>query len=185
MSADGSGPGGVSEDCEYIRAESEPDVIKKMADPRLPNESEVQKHLLRGHIPYRDWCPICVKSMGKSIPHRRSERERNVPEYGFDYCFPGDEMGFKWTVLVGKERLTGNFFATTVPSKGGKGRFDVNRIMEFIAECGDSSNDIILKSDQEPSMAFLLKEVMLERGSASDMPTAHGSFGEGLVSLLL
>ena len=100
MSADESGPGGVSEDCEYIRAESEPDVVKKIADPRLPSESEVQKHLLRGHIPYRDWCPICVKAMGKSMPHRRSERERNVPEYGFDYCFPGDEMGFKWLSLI-------------------------------------------------------------------------------------
>ena len=54
MSANESGPDGVLEDCEYIRAESEPDVVKKIADPRLPSESEVQKHLLRGHIPYRD-----------------------------------------------------------------------------------------------------------------------------------
>ena len=118
---------------ELIRAESEPDVVKRVADPRLPSENEVQRHLLRGHIPFRDWCPICVKAMGKSLPHRRSERERNVPEYSFDYCFPGDELGYRWTVLVGKERLSGNFFATTVPAKGGKGRFDVNRIMEFIA----------------------------------------------------
>ena len=78
---------------------------------------------------------------------------------------------------MGKERLSGNFFATTVPAKGGKGRFDVNRILEFIAECGDGSNDIILKSDQEPSMQFLLKEVMLERGSASDLAPARGSSG--------
>ena len=90
------------EDCELIRAESEPDIVKRVADPRLPNESEVQKHLLRGHIPYRDWCPICVKAMGKSLPHKRSERERNVPEYAFDYCFPGDEMGFKWTFWSGR-----------------------------------------------------------------------------------
>ena len=45
------------------------------------------------------------------------DAEVEIPEVNFDYCFLGDEMGFKWTVLVGKERKSKSFFATAVPSK--------------------------------------------------------------------
>ena len=52
--------------------------------------------------------------------HLKDEnKERQLPEYSWDYCFPGDELGFKWSVLVGKERGTRSFMATTVPNKGG------------------------------------------------------------------
>eukprot|EP00973_Karenia_brevis_P038344 5285687-Karenia_brevis.AAC.1 len=47
--------------------------------------------------------------------------ERRVPEYCWHYCFPGDEFGCKWTVLVVRERESGSATATTVPSKGGTG----------------------------------------------------------------
>ena len=93
---------GDSSDDGRIHVEPEGAILKKMADPRLPSKEEVEQHCLRGHIPYRDWCHVCVRAMGKSTPHRQSNRERSVPEYSLDYCFPGDELGFKWTVLVGK-----------------------------------------------------------------------------------
>ena len=32
---------------------------------------------------------------------------------------PGDELGFRWTVLVGKERQTKGRMATAIPTKGG------------------------------------------------------------------
>ena len=54
-----------------------------------------------------------------------------------DYCFPGDEVGFKWTVLVGKERGSKAWMATTVPMKGSSGRFSVDKCMEFLEENGD------------------------------------------------
>ena len=47
------------------------------------------------------------------------DKERVLPEYSFDYCSPGDELGFKWIVLAGKERGTRSFMATAVPTKGG------------------------------------------------------------------
>ena len=34
-------------------------------------------------------------------------------------CFPGDELGFKWTVLVGTQKGSGTAMATAVPVKGG------------------------------------------------------------------
>lgn len=64
-------------------------VVKKMFDPRKPTVEEVTEHELT-HIPYRNWCPICVKSKGKDLDHRKSvEEERGVSEYALDYiAFP-------------------------------------------------------------------------------------------------
>ena len=75
--------------------------IKKIGDPKLPSENEVESHRQKGHIPYRSWCPVCVMSQGRDSQHRGDHgKERNLPEYSWDYCFPGDELGFKWTILV-------------------------------------------------------------------------------------
>ena len=57
MSADESGPGGVSEDCEYIRAESEPDVVKK-----LPI------HVFQVSLRYRNTCYVATSRIGTGVP---------------------------------------------------------------------------------------------------------------------
>ena len=90
--------------------------------------------------------------------------ERILPEYSFDYCFPGNELGYKLTVLVGRERVTGMCMATVLPFKGSTGKFAADKVMEFIAECGNSSGDIIVKTDQEAVIAHLVKDIVLERG---------------------
>ena len=115
------------EDLETLKFEEEGEFVKMLADPKLPKQEEVEKHFLSGHIPYRDWCDICVRCRGREMGHQLSERERNVPEYCWDYCFPGDELGYKLTVLVGKERLSKAWMATAVPMKGGMGTFTVDK----------------------------------------------------------
>ena len=66
--------------------------------------------------------------------------ERKLPEYHFDYCFPGDEMGYKWTVLVGKEKMSKSWFATAVPQKGASGRFATDKCLAFMKESGDGGH---------------------------------------------
>ena len=158
------------EDCdgeigERVCAEEEENVIvKKIGDPRLPSQEEVDRHWISGHLPYRNWCPICIAAKGKDSDHvRDSGKIRNLPEYSFDYCFPGDELGFKWTVLVGKERGTKSYMATTVPMKGGIGKFATDKCLEFIEENGDKVRDIIVKTDQEPSIEYLIKDLVGDR----------------------
>ena len=91
------------------KLEDEGGVVKKLLDPKLPIEEEVEKHWVMGHIPYRNWCPICVRSPGKEMDHQIDKgKERILPECSWDCCFPGDELGYQWTVLVGKERGTGS-----------------------------------------------------------------------------
>ena len=149
-----------------LREEDSIVVPKRMLDPRLPSQEEVDRHNLT-HLPYRNWCPICVKAKGKDMDHRKAvEKVRGLSEYCFDYCFPGDEFGFKWTVLVGKERISGLLFATTVPTKGSSGKFSVDKSLDFLEEAGDMNNSIILKNDQGPATQYFIKDSVDSRPEA-------------------
>ena len=80
------------------------------------------------------------------MSHRdATKKDRVISESCFDYCFPGDEFGYKFTILVGHERLTGMKSAIAVPCKGASGRFVVDKCLEFIEEVGDANNKIIVK----------------------------------------
>jgi hypothetical protein len=152
---------------EKIRGEKGDECVRMVADPRMPTEKEVERHRLT-HLPYRNWCPVCVAAKGKDLDHRKDVKEpRGLPEFSFDYCFPGDEFGFRLTILVGRERATGMTFATVVPEKGSKGKFVADKCLEFFVECGCRSGDIILKSDQEPAIQYLIKDLVAERGDES------------------
>jgi hypothetical protein len=150
--------------CERIRLRREDEVIKKIRDPKLPSDRDVEDHYLSGHLPYRDWCHICVGCKGKNQGHERDKGgERDLPEYAWDFCFPGDSLGYKWTVLVGKERQSKSRMAVAIPTKGGMGMFSVDKCLEFVEENGDRRRGIIAKTDQENSAKFLIKEIFDKR----------------------
>ena len=84
------------------------------------------------------------------MDHKDSgDKARELPEYRFDYCFPGDELEFKWTVLVGRERGSKAWMATALPSKGSTGRSGTDKCLEFFSENGDDVGTFIIKSDQD------------------------------------
>ena len=115
-------------------------------------------------MPYRNLCPICVKAKGKDLDPRADPlKERSVPEYSFDFAFPGDEFGHKTAVLVGNERLSGLTLATAIPVKGSEGRFMLDKALDFVAEAGDMEGRIVVKSDQEPAVKRLVKNLAKER----------------------
>ena len=82
-----------------------------------------------------------------------------------DYCFPGDEFD-RLTVLVVIERYTKMKKAVIVPSKGSTGSYAARMVIELINECGDQDQDVILKTDQEPAIKFLVDDVCVNRTGA-------------------
>ena len=142
----------VDEPPQRHGAEREGQAIRRLIDPRLPSQAERDLHELT-HLPYRNWCPVCVRCRGRDLDHRRAvEDERGASEYAFDYCFPGDECDFKLVVLVGREKVTGAYFATAVPRKGSTGRFAVDKALDYIHDIGDRGARIVIKTDQEPAI---------------------------------
>ena len=77
-----------SMESERFELEREEDVVKKVNDPKLPTAGEVEKHRVMGHLPFRDWCPVCIKARGRETDHKKATgKERSMPEYSIDYCF--------------------------------------------------------------------------------------------------
>ena len=75
-------------------------------------------------------------------------------------------MGYKLTILVAVERVSGMKMASMVPTKGATGAFAARRVIELMDECGDHSTTVIVKSDQEPAIKFLVKDIVQQRTSA-------------------
>ena len=74
---------------ERIKAEKEAPFVQRILDPLKPTEKEVEMHSLT-HLPFRNWCPHCVRAKGKDVDHRKvGDKQRGLPEFAFDYCFQG------------------------------------------------------------------------------------------------
>ena len=56
--------------------------------------------------------------------------------------------------------------AVVVLSKGSTGMYAARKVMELISECGDKDRDVIVKTDQEPAIKFLVVDVCMARTGA-------------------
>ena len=72
--------------------------------------------------------------------------------------FPEDELGFKWSVLEGKEKGSLSLMATAVPNKSRGGKFVVDKCIEFIDENGDREDKIIVKRTINQVFSLLQKK---------------------------
>ena len=61
-----------------------------LRSPIRPSAEDVEKHDAT-HVPYLNWCPICVAARGKEDPHRRQvgarqeRRKTGLPKFSLDY----------------------------------------------------------------------------------------------------
>lgn len=95
----------VGETCERLSLEVEGGEVRKLIDPSLPSQKEIDDHCIRGHIPYRNWCSVCIKARGKEMDHTKDKgKERRLLEYHFDYCFPEMNWGLDGLFWWGKKR---------------------------------------------------------------------------------
>ena len=73
-----------SDQAERVQLDREDEFIRRLVDPKLPTPEEIKVHELKGHIEFRNWCPICIRSRGKDLDHTRDKgHERRIPEYSF------------------------------------------------------------------------------------------------------
>ena len=56
--------------------------------------------------------------------------------------------------------------AVVVPSEGSTGRYGARMVIDMIEECGDKDRVIIVTSDQEPAIQFLVDDVCISRTGA-------------------
>ena len=149
--------------------ESEEAVEAKPAmTPYQPSQEEIDRHMLT-HVPYRNWCPHCVRGKAKGGAHRKAHSSENeIPTISLDYMFmhesqmAEEERGMP--ILVTKDAAskkgTGMVSARVLPAKG-VNRYAVSNLASEIAKLGH--NEMVLKSDGEPAIIALKQAVKMER----------------------
>ena len=137
-----------------------------------PSAEDIEKHNVT-HLPYRSWCEVCAKAVGREDPHYRkssSERERGggLPKISLDYQEllsvpkknpkPEDNVV---KIIVAKDEDSGAVLAYRVTTKGPGDTWMIKRLVKDIEEMG--RQDIILKTDGEPAMIALQSAVQAAR----------------------
>ena len=130
--------------------------------PSEPTASERRQHELT-HLPYRDWCPHCVKAKGRhGVSKKQLDRQ---PVIQVDYCFHStDPKPSLRKLLTPVDIVTGSGMSVVIPSKG-RDDYAVAELKKFIYECGRTFG--ILQYDQEPSLKALCTRVCAELGGLS------------------
>ncbi len=143
---------------------------KTLRSPMKPTAEAVEAHYAT-HLPYRNWCPVCVRAKGVEDPHQRGrdkEVEDNaLPIVSMDYnSIDGqakctNEAECKVKTLVLKDEKTGSVFQHVTTVKGPGDDWLMRRICKDVEELGHA--DIILKSDGEPAIVAVQVDVQSKR----------------------
>ena len=114
-----------------------------------------------------------LQELVSALRPRRAEehghfRQSDMPsgvEIHLDHCFPGEEdQDFKLTILVARDRGTKMTVSSVAPSKT-CGEFIAKRVVAFMKEIGAGQGDITIKSDQEPALIALVREIGSHRAA--------------------
>ena len=145
-----------------------PKVARK---PHAPTKAEIEAHYPL-HAEYRDWCPHCVSGKGISAQHRKGDQEEEAlgTTVSMDYMFavPEEEDETMDAMLLIYDANRKNMSTLTVDKKGSSPAV-VKWVMDRLLDAGYVGMQVTLKSDQEPAMVELKKEVGIRRAAETVM----------------
>lgn len=135
---------------------------KPARDPGAPSKAEQEAHEAT-HLPFRVWCPECVKGRRDNPPHKRiSHSESEVPVVLMDYCFvrrEGEDETL--TILLMKDQGSRAIRAWVVPHKGADTDGTADRAVQGIRDLGHRG-PVVFKTDNEPAL-LALREALMAR----------------------
>ena len=182
---DGSKEGGTDgkgEDESDPTESAESEKPKGLRSPAMPSRREWEEHQLT-HLPFRDWCPHCVKCRSQNNPHKRNadedkdEEEKNssMTTVAFDYAYLNEKMhkitedeyerlkakGDKLNkpIIVVHDRRSGAIAAHAVECKETGDKWACTRTVEDAVEMGYDGESVVTKCDQEPAIKKLQSEI--------------------------
>ena len=148
-------------DVEDVFVEDEAELPKTIKFDNRPSEEEVRIHN-RTHLPYRSWCPHCVRGKARRHHRRRMKRLRSkVPVISLDYMWmkgrKGDGEEPKGNpILVMHCRDTKLTWSRVVLRKG-VDPYSMKVLSDMILFTG--LKRVILKSDGESSIKAVKEAV--------------------------
>lgn len=146
--------------------------VRVARDPGDPTPEEREEHCAT-HLPYRSWCPVCVKAKGKEESHRdqSGEEKSTKPTICLDYKAFGQEMHTddKATAIVGRDAESRMSFAHICETKGASDKWIIDKLLADIERLGYT--DIIIKGDSEPALVQVMNEIKKRRAHSTIVQT--------------
>ena len=119
------------------------------------------------HVPFGDWCPICVASRGRSSPHRRvvvNKTADTLPKFQTDYMFIRTVAESETQPCITfVETRSGVVISFMCAQKGGYEDL-TKEILRHFAAYG-FLNPVIIQCDKEMSIIDVCRKVARERNA--------------------
>ena len=137
---------------------------RTLRTPEPPTDAVRMAHNAT-HVPFRDWCPICVASRGRSSPHRRvvvNKTADTLPNFQTDYMFIRTVAETKTQPCITfVETRSGVVISFMCARKGGYEDLTKEILRHF--EAYGFLNPVILQCDTEMSIIDVCRKVARER----------------------
>ena len=157
---------------------SEAEVPRFKCIPCSPTQEEIDLHDLT-HLPYRNWCPVCVKAKAREDGHFRHkdghDEEYGLPVISMDY----ELLEEKITLIVAKDEVSGSVLAYDCVCKGPTDEWVIKQIIKDLDTWG--RRDVCIKTDGEPAIVAFQRELirMREHRTVPMNPPAYDPQGNG------
>eukprot|EP00971_Amphidinium_carterae_P169352 3355548-Amphidinium_carterae.1 len=140
-------------------------IPRQLRQPPQPTQQEQEEHRIT-HMPYRSWCPICVKAEGQPThPRRGALKEQSLTQQCYGYIKSNNPSDKKvHTILAGVETTTGLCLA--LPKK-------------FVMENG--SGQWSIQVDNEQATLQLAQQAAQELTIPWRTYSTHAHQGQGAV----
>ena len=146
--------------------------------PTQPTKQEMEEHALT-HMPYRSWCPICVKAKGKKDAYKQQQSKQPVIQIDFAY-FKTSEDEQNLAVLTAVDVQSQLCMALAVPDKAIQHDYMINSLRSFILECGRTNG--IIQCDNEPTLKTIATGAAAKIGNITVRQTpTYSSNSQGSV----
>ena len=132
-----------------------------LRQPQQPTLQQIAQHNLT-HLPYRNWCPICVQGKGRQDNYKKQQSRQPIIQVDFAYI-KSQQDPKTIPVLTAVDVTTQLCMAVLVPDKPSMMDYMINNLQAFIVECGRTQG--ILQSDNEDTLNALLKATASKVGS--------------------
>ena len=160
----------VKKDYEYIQENHDEEQqhehheahrARGLRQPQQPTPQQIAEHNLT-HLPYRNWCPICVQGKGRQDNYKKQQSRQPITQVDFAYI-KSQQDPKTIPVLTAVDVTTQLCMAVLVPDKPSMMDYMINNLQAFIFECGRTQG--ILQSDNEDTLNALLKATASKVGS--------------------
>ena len=143
--------------------------------PEPPTDAARMAHNAT-HVPFREWCPICVASRGRSSPRRRvvvNKTADTLPKFQTDYMFIRTvEESKTQPCITFVETRSGVVISLMCARKGGYEDLTKEILRHF--EAFGFHNPVIIQCDTEMSIIDVCRKVARERNANGFVEAVHG-----------